>query len=52
MRGYRWADEPAAIEAMQRKVPQSVAACYDLIEHKMLGACPSNRIFLDEERSS
>ena len=37
MRGYRWADEPAAIEAMQRKVPASVAACYDLIEHKMLG---------------
>jgi glutathione S-transferase len=38
MRGYRWADEPAAIEAMQRKVPESVTACYDLIEHKMLGA--------------
>ena len=38
MRGYRWADEPAAIAAMQRKVPESVAACYDLIEHKMLGA--------------
>jgi glutathione S-transferase len=38
MRGYRWADEPAAIEAMQRKVPESVAACYDLIEHRMLGA--------------
>jgi glutathione S-transferase len=37
MRGYRWADEPAAIEAMQRKVPESVAACYDLIEHNMLG---------------
>src|SRR5882724_8900211 len=37
MRGYRWADEPAAVEAMQRKVPESVAACYDLIEHKMLG---------------
>jgi glutathione S-transferase len=38
MRGYRWADEPAAIEAMQRKVPESVASCYWLIEHKMLGA--------------
>ena len=37
MRGYRWADEPAAIEAMRRKVPESVAACYDLIEHNMLG---------------
>ncbi len=37
MRGYRWADDPAAIAAMQRKVPQSVAACYELIEHQMLG---------------
>jgi glutathione S-transferase len=35
MRGYRWADDPAAIEAMQRKVPDSVSACYDLIERKM-----------------
>ncbi len=37
MRGYRWADDIKAIEAMQRKVPQSVAACYELIEHHMLG---------------
>ncbi len=37
MRGYRWADDQAAIEAMQRKVPQSVASCYELIEHHMLG---------------
>jgi glutathione S-transferase len=37
MRGYRWADDIKAIEAMQRKVPQSVAACYELIEHGMLG---------------
>ena len=36
MRGYRWADDPAAIAAMQRKVPDSVGACYELIEHKML----------------
>jgi glutathione S-transferase len=36
MRGYRWADDPAAIEAMKRKVPDSVAACYELIESKML----------------
>jgi glutathione S-transferase len=36
MRGSRWADDPAAIAAMQRKVPQSVAACYDLIEGTML----------------
>ncbi len=35
MRGYRWADEPAAIEAMKRKVPQSVGECFDLIERAM-----------------
>lgn len=36
MRGYRWADNPAAIAAMQRKVPQSVGECYALIEREML----------------
>jgi glutathione S-transferase len=36
MRGYRWADDPAAIEAMKRKVPQSVGDCFDLIEREML----------------
>jgi glutathione S-transferase len=36
MRGNRWADDPAAITAMQRKVPESVSACYDLIEVNML----------------
>lgn len=36
MRGYRWADDPAAIEAMQRKVPQSVGECFHLIEREML----------------
>jgi glutathione S-transferase len=36
MRGYRWADDPTAIAAMQRKVPESVGACFDLIESKML----------------
>ncbi|MGO9771572.1 MAG: glutathione S-transferase family protein [Roseiarcus sp.] len=35
MRGYRWADDPAAIAAMQKKVPQSVGACFDLIERGM-----------------
>ena len=35
MRGYRWADDPAAIAAMQRKVPQSVGECFDLIERSM-----------------
>ncbi|HEY4927490.1 MAG TPA: glutathione S-transferase family protein [Roseiarcus sp.] len=36
MRGYRWADDPAAHLAMQKKVPQSVGQCYALIEQKML----------------
>ena len=36
MRGYRWADDPSAIEAMKRKVPASVGACFDLIEQTML----------------
>jgi glutathione S-transferase len=36
MRGYRWADDPEAIKAMQRKVPQSVGQCFDLVEREML----------------
>jgi glutathione S-transferase len=35
MRGYRWADEPSAIEAMKRKAPQVVSACFELIERTM-----------------
>jgi glutathione S-transferase len=36
MRGFRWADDPAAIAEMQRKVPESVGAGFALIEDKML----------------
>jgi glutathione S-transferase len=36
MRGNRWADDPAAHVAMQKKVPQSVGECFALIELKML----------------
>ena len=36
MRGYRWADDEAAIKAMQKKVPQSVGECFALIERDML----------------
>lgn len=32
LRGSRWADDPAAIAEMRRKVPESVAACFALIE--------------------
>ncbi|HKS87883.1 MAG TPA: glutathione S-transferase family protein [Stellaceae bacterium] len=35
-RGARWADDPAAIEAMTRKVPQTVTECFELIETKLL----------------
>ncbi|MBV9288431.1 MAG: glutathione S-transferase family protein [Hyphomicrobiales bacterium] len=35
-RGYRWADEPEALEAMKKKVPHSVGACFALIERELL----------------
>lgn len=35
MRGSRWVDDEAAMEAMRRKVPQTVAACFELIEREM-----------------
>jgi glutathione S-transferase len=31
-RGSRWADDPAAIAAMQKKVPENMSACFELIE--------------------
>lgn len=34
-RGYRWADDAAAIAEMKRKVPENVAACFALIENEM-----------------
>ncbi len=36
MRGYRWADDPAAIAEMKRKVPESVGAAFALIEDEFL----------------
>ncbi len=36
VRGYRWASEEASFEDMRRKVPESVGACYALIEREML----------------
>jgi len=38
MRGERWVDagDAAAIAAMKRQVPQSVTACFELIERDML----------------
>ena len=37
-RGTRWADDPAAIAEMKRKVPESVGACFDLIEKGLNGS--------------
>ena len=34
-RGYRWTDDEAAIEALRKKVPETVGACFQLIERKM-----------------
>jgi glutathione S-transferase len=36
MRGHRWVDDPDAIVAMRKKVPQSVGACFELIDRTML----------------
>jgi glutathione S-transferase len=36
MRGYRWADDPAAIAEMKRKVPESVTNAFLLIEQGMM----------------
>jgi glutathione S-transferase len=35
MRGYRWVDDPAALEAMKKKVPQTVGESFQLIERHM-----------------
>jgi len=36
LRGRRWADDPAAIAEMTRKVPETMAACFRLIEDELL----------------
>ncbi|MDB5413757.1 MAG: gst [Rubritepida sp.] len=35
-RGSRWADDEASFADMRRKVPQTVTACFELIESRML----------------
>jgi glutathione S-transferase len=35
VRGYRWADDPMAIAEMQRKAPQAIGECFDMIERQM-----------------
>jgi glutathione S-transferase len=36
LRPNRWADDPAAMEEMRRKVPDSVGACFEHIEKDLL----------------
>jgi len=36
VRGIRWADDAAAIEAMKKRVPQTMGDCFSLIEESML----------------
>lgn len=36
MRGTRWASEPTSLEDMKRKVPETMAACFTLIENELL----------------
>ena len=35
-RGYRWADDPEAHEAMRKKVPQNMRDCFRYIEDELL----------------
>jgi len=35
-RGERWADDPAAIEAMKSKAPEVMAACFTLMEEDLV----------------
>lgn len=34
-RGHRWADDPAAHEAMRKRVPKSMGECFELIETEL-----------------
>lgn len=34
-RGYRWADEQSSFDDMKRKLPESMGACFELIEREM-----------------
>lgn len=35
LRGARWASEPTSLEDMKRKVPETMAACFALIENEL-----------------
>jgi len=35
VRGYRWADDKAAIAELKRKMPEVMTECFEMIEHEM-----------------
>lgn len=35
VRGYRWADDPAAVSEMKRKTPETMSECFEMIETNM-----------------
>lgn len=35
-RAYRWTDDPQAIEALKKKVPQTMGECFELIDTQLL----------------
>ena len=35
-RGYRWADNQSSFDDMKRKLPETMGACFELIEREML----------------
>ncbi len=37
MRGHRWADDPAAHDAMRAKVPEAMSACWAYVETEIMG---------------
>lgn len=45
MRGCRWADDPAAIAAMQAKVPASVTEAFAVIENQLTGSWVMGEVF-------
>lgn len=50
-RASRWADEPEAQAAMQRKVPANMAECFDVIERHYLGHADQGPWVLGEQYS-
>ena len=51
VRGHRWADDDASFADMKRKVPQTVGACYELIERDMPEGAPEAAWVMGEDYS-